>query len=89
MGYEIHYSDADKDRASEDRRAINDAIQFIGLRRMKILIRELKKCKTAADFQSMNSYFGFCGVTGRPFFACGRRWAPAASEAWWADPKFG
>lgn len=49
------------------RKAIIDVLQFIGHRRYKILIRELKK--TCMTFEVFCFCLSFCGVEGYPALA--------------------
>jgi hypothetical protein len=48
------------------RRAINDLIRWFGLSKSKLIIREVRKCRTMGDLDGINIAIAFGGCEGEP-----------------------
>lgn len=60
MGYEISYKN------KPPRQALIDLARWMELRRMKIILRGMRACRTMADIDSINIAISFGGVDGEP-----------------------
>lgn len=61
MGYTISYKGD-----NSGRRAINDFIRYVGLRRAKVLFRLCRNARVYGQLDEFNFYSSFAGVQGEP-----------------------
>lgn len=63
MSYTIKY---DRESATGRRRSIIDLIQYVGMKRTKILMRAVRKGDEIKDEETFRFYASFAGVQGFP-----------------------
>lgn len=86
MHYTMNYSEI-SDRHERDAAAIADLQDYLGAAWNKLLpeLELVEADGTSAAFQRINVILGFCGASGYPIHALGRKYTPTAYRAWMAD----
>lgn len=86
--YNRHY--VGKPDAELDEDAIKDLKEWFSEKQWEIALQIAGQIQAGTEtIQNLNMAFGFCGVSGRPFFAFCRRYCPAEFRVWCRDPKHG
>ena len=79
--YYRHYDDPSKTREQHDEQAVRDLEEYLSPRQLST-IRDCLAQPLSYSVQDLNILLGFCGVSGRPFFALMRKHRLEDFKAW-------